>query len=126
MTYVKDIIVQVNGGTKNVRIPLYSGNTGGLTKSNKVFYGLTNSGVVTGSTQAPIIINGTQYYTSVYTGLTDEGCCSNIITSAPVDNTGTFISVGFVLIDVNGVESLFMELFSDVNPQSYLAEGFDD
>jgi hypothetical protein len=121
MTYVKDIIVQVNGGTENVRIPLYSGNTSGLTKSNKVFYGTTNSGAITGSTQAPILINGTEYYTPIYTGSTDTACCSNIVTSSAVNSTDTFVSAGFVLIDVNGTESLFMEIFSNITVKSFSA-----
>jgi hypothetical protein len=112
MTYVKNLVASVNGVT--TYIPLYSGNTAGLTVSNKIFYGDTTNTMITGSFGIPIIINEVDYYYYLegYNGSTNTNCCSNIVTNRPIDNTLGYRSGGFALININNNEQLFMEVFT--------------
>ena len=97
---------------------LYSGDTAGHSYDDvNKFYGddtidinvdnLVSNGYVS------IDINETTYFINIYTGPNTTDCCSNL-EGVEYDESGSFISVGFALIKVNGVDLLYVPLYDRI------------
>jgi hypothetical protein len=87
-------------------IPIYTGDTTGLTPDNtRVFWGVeTNDVALSSSGFVSMTINATTYYIPIYTGATTPICHSNL--NGVLDDTATFTTAGFVAINVNGSTKL--------------------
>ena len=102
--------LNINGSSnRNYYIQTYTGDTTGKTyDTSRRFYGNEDGSSVTDYSMLSIVIDSTTYYLYTYIGAAQTNCCTNMV---GIITSGTFISAGFALIDVNGIPK-FTEIFT--------------
>jgi phage tail sheath gpL-like len=105
----------VSGGTANDRfVSLYTRDTTSKTfDANRIFWGdIAVAGAKTQEGYVSISVNGTTYWTPIYSGGSTATCSTNL--SGSLQTTGTFTQEGYALVKVNNSDLRWLLLYSRV------------